>query len=1158
MTHVLENVLTGQIALEDFKLWLTTDSLENSVDKADFVSYFLNYVKEKCSWLTSKNGKIVESPFKQQKSSDNPLVLSVGQKLPKGKKSPKKKNESPKKQNENYTKNAGDNYFHTDVSSKYTDRIKRNGLTSSLGDWYPDSHQRNYEERNSRKSESSAKKSLNFNTGKDSKSKNNKSFAPDINSFDAFPPVGSEVSTKKPKDSKTKRRITPTPIQVAQKGSINFRNSQFAVPTEKVPDDVFKSTPFVETSSQDLQEERQMLRITRDKLLQCSPSNSFSNLKIESNFSPNKSASNIFIVPDPEKVCYKNELLIFSVIYDVLISNALVPNITSELYFIFEIITSKTLPEDKSDDVNCIFCSVHNCTFFAVSVLNNLKNVLYLLDNSTLSSLSEIPYLSKFSLCLTNFLQEHCNMREEIVMKSQLINRVPFYLEEDSRENFIDDHAFSSFRKQRDLFYELLRDWQDQPLGQIDTNFREKFSRKAKSLISLGPNAINMHHLAKLFQNQLIASCLGLEMNEVCNDLLSDIQRNFPGKIEKLRQRFMMPFCVGGPNPPPTFYGTQAFFCELIDAIACASFNQQLQDIFVSKILDFNSADIFSDAELSPLDSVKEKYIFLLHTLRLLGKFLGYLYFLPYKVTASLSLNIQNCQLMARKQSVPPIDILKLLREAVEKNRIVLTVPWIIEYLSMVDPVGKKLPFIEDSLRILEGIYRSKYFSSTESMSFWFLRLIIGWLFDILCYSPKYCSFNQPISFETSSEHKGIDLLAIIDKQLVHSCCPYLVEFKVLVYNFLNDIKNDKKREVRKITPLSTTSKPLSVSLAKQQIQNQLEENFFFVHPPSMKKTVEFVAERIASKIISKIRSEVTDFKFQTVDDIVKQKTNKASSDCKPDIEIKLQSYVDSFILNQYNKFHQNIIDFVNITCRKDIDTVLLYLFSDDIKQPVLKICCEISIRIALDKILNWCDANLILEDITSDIKMKLRHLSKEDGDGSADSVYELSHLIIELRQCIMDVISDSSRLKNDFMPMLSEVSCIMGKQIGSTSKKLIVFLTVDLYIALLIHNSEKCSEEFMKSLISIWSLCPNNYDLEQYFLGPQNIKLLLGGKNFEISCEKFLATLSKLISCNVFSANKLKSCVKDLMLCEWKDLRTKNLFDHIANILATFSSKVA
>ncbi|XP_054723379.1 codanin-1-like [Uloborus diversus] len=338
-----------------------------------------------------------------------------------------------------------------------------------------------------------------------------------------------------------------------------------------------------------------------------------------------------------------------------------------------------------------------------------------------------------------------------------------------------------------------------------------------------------------------------LEINEGCDEMLNNIQKHFPGKFEKLQERFVTPFSTGEPNPPPKFYGVQHFFVEFIQHTSSPAFNQYLTDVFISKILELNDFDLCSFPDSK---STKQIYTFLVLVLRLLGKFLGYIYFLPYRENTILPANIASYHSSFRKHRVIPINTLKLLKVAIQKQRTILTVPWIVEFLSMIDTVAKN-----------------------------FQELIVGWLLDVLGYNAELCSKSCSLEFLEGDQLKGIDSEQLVDKQLIHECCLYLVEFKVLIYNFVHGIKT-KSQKVRKITPL-TTAKPKHSSINTQELESQLVEAFSTLRASSLKKivkTIKFISKCMVSKVIRKIDIELKNIKLKYAENVRQSKQDPAQA----------------------------------------------------------------------------------------------------------------------------------------------------------------------------------------------------------------------------------------------------------------------------------------
>ena len=62
--------------------------------------------------------------------------------------------------------------------------------------------------------------------------------------------------------------------------------------------------------------------------------------------------------------------------------------------------------------------------------------------------------------------------------------------------------------------------------------------------------------------------------------------------------------------------------------------------------------------------------------------------------------------LLCIRQVRPPVDLLDRVRTAYRHCRLVLTVPWVVEYLSMMDPIAAQLEHFQALLTLLVQVYR--------------------------------------------------------------------------------------------------------------------------------------------------------------------------------------------------------------------------------------------------------------------------------------------------------------------------------------------------------------------------------------------------------------------------------------------------------------------
>lgn len=332
--------------------------------------------------------------------------------------------------------------------------------------------------------------------------------------------------------------------------------------------------------------------------------------------SAESSSPESLVEPDPSLTTCVNQVVRLATVYSACLDANLVPNITSELYLIFtmltftykcttsEIITNscknleisscssekrgRSVSEDSS---SCVLSSVHNCVMFASAVIDKQNELVQCLDKTVVRLLLEnsrlslfvphiIPQLvhiaevkvmfcyfhfililfkeelkinlflhhsfiskqtlnnlnnnntvtafNNYSNYIYNFfyfpvfsfskftgmvpvwnkslfcLQEAKEASGSMFKKPVLLANGPvlYQTETDNREYFSSDAHYFFFKKQRDIFYEILHEWRTSS----NDNFwaTKRFPSKVQSLLGLSSDPVNMMHLARLFCAQLI------------------------------------------------------------------------------------------------------------------------------------------------------------------------------------------------------------------------------------------------------------------------------------------------------------------------------------------------------------------------------------------------------------------------------------------------------------------------------------------------------------------------------------------------------------------------------------------------------------------------------------------------------------------------------
>lgn len=176
--------------------------------------------------------------------------------------------------------------------------------------------------------------------------------------------------------------------------------------------------------TQNFEDERTLLRQKRTEVLNISadtPSKPITLLTRASSMdkSPSSESCNTaecIVEPDPSRTTRVNQVMRLAAVYSACLDANLVPNIISELYLIFTLLTisykskisdipmsgsesaRKTSSEESesSCDAKCVLSSVHNCVMFAATVIDKQHELVQCLDKAVIRLLIDNTRLSLF------------------------------------------------------------------------------------------------------------------------------------------------------------------------------------------------------------------------------------------------------------------------------------------------------------------------------------------------------------------------------------------------------------------------------------------------------------------------------------------------------------------------------------------------------------------------------------------------------------------------------------------------------------------------------------------------------------------------------------------------------------------------------------------
>ncbi|XP_045508500.1 codanin-1 [Colias croceus] len=926
----------------------------------------------------------------------------------------------------------------------------------------------------------------------------------DLSNSEMFPEIGARKASSLRSE---RRRINPTNIDksVGQKSvSLNSFSEAFQQPPLALEDNIaFKPKLQPKETSKNFDAERNILRQERHKLME---KFNILNTNVAPKVTPTikitqrdtlekKPSKCSYEEADIAKVVYKEQIDLLIDIYDVLFKNNLILSVNTEIYFLISILLMKQEENDyklnesqMNDNIEkCILKSIHNSTYFSVKSLWNLRLVLeVILDKNALKTLGENKKVRGFFPDLAKFLLNSYGLKCEADSERRPIQEdrcsngiVCFNLETDNADNFPSLLSFQNFKKQRDMFYEILRWYQDsQSTGSSTSTLRPRI----KSLLASGHSAANHAHLAALCTRVLV-ECDPPAVQE--------------SKLHKLQRRLT---CPAAPESHrlPHFTDKEMFYKEFIIHADNESFRVHLKDAIASEIISLDSKPLCS--ETSNGSDISREFLQLSKKLGTLSKFLGYLTSLPYTQTSDIAIKTGNIgqkdlynvpkekvlenNVALRNYSQPNIDIIGLLKSAYENNRLCITLPWIVHYLSMLDYTSLRINYYRQLLKIIFFIYENKL-KDLKKITNIFLKSILGWLFDLPHFPRELVHDRIDLDYRTNSD-VPFDSMDIIDEVVLFELCPFLRDINVLL-----SCKVMGEKDVgsfRHITPvnLSLNSEDRMRNKEKE-IQSRLEMEFLKSQPSSTRRVLELVVERVTSSSIKELGTSLVNARRRC-----REMAWRSVQGVKEDRTVLLtnlqQLYTDqlthlrslplnhtSTIRDRVNSALTALLPTTTTTTMTTTTTTTTTVTTSVLQALAVKACTERLVKWTNE---HWNSTAILCKDINEELNTLLalgeNFQTPVTDKPPPDEFTEFdspAFTIITLKEQICQLLDD---VLPDYTPVLSQCARVTNNNpyCRPPAVRAILQLSVDFVVVFVSKKPEHVTDKLLSMLEVIWNNC--------------------------------------------------------------------------------------
>ncbi|CAH2056194.1 unnamed protein product, partial [Iphiclides podalirius] len=815
-----------------------------------------------------------------------------------------------------------------------------------------------------------------------------------------------------------------------------------------------------------------------------------------------------YIAADINRVTFKEQIEVLVEIYDAMLKNNLILSLNTELYFLISILLSEQYEDDSKVDSRVdenkisdgLLKSIHNSTYFAVKSLWCERTILeVILDKNSLKILGENKRVRSFYPDLAKFLLNAYGLKVEAEINHDKSKLAPeatgsngvicFNLETDNADNFPSVLSFQNFKKQRDMFYEILRWYQD---TQTTGGSRTSFKARIKTLISSGPTAANHAHLAALFTAHMLAECLSSNGQE--------------SKLSKLHRRLT---CPNAPESHrlPHFTDKEMFYKEFITYAENECFRVHLRDALASDIVALDSASIATES--SNGSDISREFLQLSKKLCLLSKFLGYLTSLPYsqvptdfvsKAAAALgSTRVQKEMTFAvpkekvlesnialRNYSQPCIDLRGILASSEECGRLCITVPWLVHYLSMLDYATLRLRYYQHLLRMLFGVYSTRLKLSPLSLlkrnTVIYLKSSLGWLFDLPHFPREFLRDAAPSCPVVGDS--TVDYHELLDEASLLELCPFLRDVNALLLTCRPPQERREAGSFRHITPVSLGGSEERVRNKERELQARLEEEFLKTQPSSTRRVLELVMERVTSGAVKELAAQMLcDFRKRTREGASQLVIARNAED-----NDTLLKAVEGLYSKQLQRLRTEALEAGTASIRRRAGAALAALLPAA-PPPLLALAVKGCVN-RLNKWLNdnWNTTAVLCKDIEEEMKTLIAlgeaatvH-PQSPVDLAAmmlpDDKFEAVHVsaaaaVINLKEhiCLLlegETVGDASELL-----ARCAVACSPSNLFGRPpTQRAILQLSVDYCIVFVSRMPEQVDDAFLGRLHAVWAVC--------------------------------------------------------------------------------------
>jgi len=291
----------------------------------------------------------------------------------------------------------------------------------------------------------------------------------------------------------------------------------------------------------------------------------------------------------------------------------------------------------------------------------------------------------------------------------------------------------------------------------------------------------------------------------------------------------------------------------------------------------------------------------------------------------------------------------------------------------------------------------------------------------------------------------------------------------------------------RKITPLAAPLDRKDKLNKEALLQTHLEESFFHNQPKSLRRTVEYLSERLASNIIKKIRQDLVPAERNAVVENLKHSIPPCPGIADP-IHTVLIAKVPDLASSSLQKIKASSLSLLTNTLRPDCQAALDLLLASDTSQSAKETCTAISVRTVEEKVWQWVGQHVTMTYFTREYQgeaERVARLALKEPAVVTSCLFAGNHdpkgippseLLISMKNQLKAMLVDISPLPltpTCILTVITQTKTCLTTRADLTPLAIRGFetLTLDWLLGLLVLQPENVIDKVVEEIVSLWTI---------------------------------------------------------------------------------------